>query len=208
MKLTEEAQQARRQAEKKQDKQAVLLRAAKLPGSDRWLWLGNLPAAQDGALLLQSGITSTLNLAVNLHPTALTLADGTTVRRTQVGLIDGAGNNANHLLAGVLALDGMVHQESPGKPSYPLHRCGDILVHCRGGRSRSVAVLALYLTFTQPAKYPDVTAALAHLRQLRGTDEAHPCQPLMTLINQVAEMPIRDYLFAASRSVQTVSEGS
>ncbi|WP_437612218.1 dual specificity protein phosphatase family protein [Erwinia sp. V71] len=185
------SEDARRQAEKEQDKQAVLLRAAPLPGGERWLWLGNLPAAQDGALLLQSGITSTLNLAVNLHPEALTLGDGTVVRRTQVGLIDGAGNHANHLLAGVLALDGMVHQDSPGKPSYPLHRRGDILVHCRGGRSRSVSVLALYLYYTQPEWYPTVQAALAYLRQLRGIDETHPCQPLITLVYQLAEMPLQ-----------------
>ncbi|MEH0069231.1 hypothetical protein V6L77_01085 [Pannonibacter sp. Pt2-lr] len=72
-----------------------------------------------------------MNLAVNVEMAPLALSDGTTIRRTHIGLIDGPGNAPQHLLAGVMALHGMLTQDSPGKPHYPPHRPGHVLVHCR-----------------------------------------------------------------------------
>ncbi|MFD2845657.1 protein-tyrosine phosphatase family protein [Paracoccus cavernae] len=109
------------------------------------LYVGNLTGAQDGAALLAAGITSSLNVSLNIDVPPLELPDGTHMRRAKVGLIDGLGNTPAHLAAAVLALEGLVTQASPGKPNYPAHRAGHVLVNCRGGRSRSVIVLAIYL---------------------------------------------------------------
>ncbi|WP_244370561.1 dual specificity protein phosphatase [Rahnella sp. ChDrAdgB13] len=184
--------QTRKHAEQEEDSRPLLIKLVPVTGqSHRWLYLGNGPAAQDAYLLHQHNITSALNMAVNLQLGNLALPDGTWLRRTQIGLIDGAGNTVNHLLAGVLALDGLLGQASPGKRSYPPHRAANVLVHCRGGRSRSVAVLALYLYFTQQDKFPTPETALTFLRTLRGLDNAHPCEPLLALIHQVAELPVK-----------------
>ncbi len=149
---------------------------------DLTLYLGNGMAANDGPLLAAHGITSTLNLAVNLPLSPLTLPDGIELRRHHIGLIDGSGNSAVHLMSAVLALAGMLTQDSPGKASYPAHRPGNILVHCRGGRSRSVAVLALYLHLAVGNRYPTLKSALDHLRLIRGTGPEQPCGPLWQLM--------------------------
>lgn len=186
--------QSRKQAQQEEDSRPLLIKIVPVAGQDhRWLYLGNGPAAQDAYLLHQHNITSALNTAVNLQLGNLALPDSTWLRRTQIGLIDGAGNTVTHLLAGVLALDGLLGQASPGKVSYPPHRAANVLVHCRGGRSRSVAVLALYLYFTQSERFPTPQAALTFLRELRGLDETYPCEPLMTLIHQVAELPAKSW---------------
>ncbi|WP_244212724.1 dual specificity protein phosphatase family protein [Rahnella woolbedingensis] len=186
--------QSRKQAVQEEDSRPLLIKIVPVTGQHhRWLYLGNGPAAQDAYLLHQHNITSALNTAVNLQLGNLALPDSTWLRRTQIGLIDGAGNTVSHLLSAVLALDGLLGQASPGKVSYPPHRAANVLVHCRGGRSRSVAVLALYLYFTQSERFPTPQAALAFLRELRGLDETYPCEPLMTLIRQVAELPVKSW---------------
>ncbi len=140
------------------------------------LFLGNVVAANDGPLLARHGVTQTLNLAVNADTPPLRLVDGTEVRRAKVGLIDGPGNAVSHLVAAVLAIDGMLAQAAPGKPSYPPHRPGGLLVHCRGGRSRSVTALALKLHLTDFDEFSTFEAALRHLRERRGlgSDQPHP----------------------------------
>lgn len=142
------------------------------------LFIGNKVAADDPALLLAEGVTSTMNLAVNVEMAPLALSDGTTIRRTHIGLIDGPGNAPQHLLAGVMALHGMLTQDSPGKPHYPPHRRGHVLVHCRGGRSRSATVIALYLHLAVPERFPDFDTAINHVRQVRGLGTNQP-QPAM-----------------------------
>ncbi len=151
------------------------------------LYLGNRVAACDPDLLLTHDITATLNLAVNISIPPLSLKDGTAIRRTHIGLIDGKGNSATHLLSAVLALDGIVHQICPGKPHYPPHRHGNILVHCRGGRSRSVMVLGLYLHKIRPDLFPAVHDALDHLRSLRNIDAQYPHKELMTLAVRILD---------------------
>uniref|UniRef100_UPI003BAB5FAA protein phosphatase n=1 Tax=Stappia sp. TaxID=1870903 RepID=UPI003BAB5FAA len=165
--------------ETQEDRLPVLLPVAEMPGAT--LYLGNRIAADDGALLLERGITSTMNLAVNIEMAPLTLADGTAVRRTHVGLIDGRGNTPPHLLGAALVLAGILGQASPGKSHYPPHRAGNVLVHCRGGRSRSVSVLALFLVLARPELHPDLETAFRHLRHLRGLPASQPNADMLAL---------------------------
>lgn len=148
------------------------------------LYIGNKITANDGDLLLQENITSTMNIAVNLYLEPLTLADGTAVRRTQIGLIDGHGNTPLHLLSAVLALDGILHQDSPGKPHYPPHRRGNVLVHCRGGRSRSLIVLAIYLFWRHRDEFPSLDAAINHIRDLRELTGGHPLPGMVRIARE------------------------
>lgn len=144
------------------------------------LYVGDQIAASDDALLGAHGITYVLNCAVNLDINyvdksldtgadgALRLFGHAPVRSAKVGLIDGAGNHPTLLLAACQVLDGMLQQELPEKASYPLRgKKGNVLVHCRGGRSRSVAVAALYLRHMHPDRFPDFDATVARIRELR-----------------------------------------
>ncbi len=155
------------------------------------LFLGCERAANDGDRLLAAGITTTLTVAVNADPHALVLADGTPLRRFKVGLIDGPGNPVDLLLAAVLTLDATFALPSPGKPEYPPHRAGNVLVHCRGGRSRSTTVAALFLSVTRPEAWPDFDAALAHVRFVRGLDPNDPGAPRRELLDLVASVAER-----------------
>ncbi|MFC3073455.1 dual specificity protein phosphatase family protein [Shinella pollutisoli] len=158
------------------------------------LYIGNRVAAADGRLLLRHGITSTMNLAVNIEMPPLVLPDGTHVRRTQIGLIDGPGNVPQHLLAAVLALHGMAEQASPGKSHYPAHRSGNVLVHCRGGRSRSATVITLYLHLFHRAGFPTFDEALRHVRKIRGLDRTQPQPAMLDLAGNVLELLAVDRL--------------
>ena len=154
------------------------------PGLDR-LWLGNLPAAEDAAALHEAGITASLNLAMNLFPGPLELPDRTLLRRYQIGLLDGPGNAPQSLAAAVLLVDGLAAGYTAGKPHYPPHRTGGLLVHCRGGRSRSVAVLALWLHLRRRERFPTLDAALDHMRALRGQDDSYPLPSMIALSREV-----------------------
>ena len=164
-------------AEEREDAACILL-----PVADG-LWLGNATAAEDAAALGRAGITQTLCLAVNLDLPPMTLFDGTVLRRAKVGLIDGPGNTAAHLVAAVLSISGMLAQVAPGKPGYPDHRPGGLLVHCRGGRSRSVVALVLHLSeVAGEAPFDDV---LARIRALRGLPSTQPNASLRNVAEQI-----------------------
>lgn len=173
--------------EEEEDRLAVLLPV--LGGIDdagKTLFIGNAVAANDAGLLLKHGITSTMNLAVNVEMPPLALGDGTVVRRTHIGLIDGPGNIAQHLLGAVFVLHGIINQQSPGKAHYPPHRAGNVLVHCRGGRSRSAGTIALYLHLFRPERFPAFEDALLHVRSCRGLDETQPQPAMLDLCRQAA----------------------
>ncbi len=177
------------QAERREDATPVLLavgEVARADGSLCRLFVGNLVAAGDPAALYEAGITASLNVSLNIFAPELELPDGSSVRRAKVGLIDGAGNTAAHMAAAVLALEGLVSQASPGKPHYPPHRAGHVLVHCRGGRSRSVAVLALYLHLKQPGIHPDLDETIAEIRRLRGNSQTYPLPDMVALAKELA----------------------
>ena len=154
------------------------------PGIDRF-WLGNLTVAEDPQALAGAGITASLNLAMNIFPAPLKLPDGTEMRRYQIGLLDGPGNAPQTLAAAVMLIDGLARLYTRGKPHYPAHRPGGLLVHCRGGRSRSVTALALWLHWRRREKYPSLSSALGHLRQLRGLADTHPLPPMIALAADV-----------------------
>lgn len=153
------------------------------PGLTR-LFLGNLTAAEDVEALAGAGITASLNLAMNIFPGPLTLPDGTQMRRYQIGLLDGPGNAPQLFEAAIRLIDGLAATYTEGKPHYPPHRPGGLLVHCRGGRSRSIAILALWLHLRRRADFPDLDAALTYLRGLRGLDNGYPLPPMIALARQ------------------------
>lgn len=179
--------------EQQEDAMPMLVQVLDKSGPhDLGLFIGNKSAANDGALLQEAGITSSMNIAVNLYLPPLDLPNGTAIRRTHIGLIDGHGNNPSHLAAAVLALHGILDQDSPGKPHYPPHMRGHILVNCRGGRSRSLSVLALYLYWAHPDQFPTLEAAMQHIRNLRGLSREFPLSGMITLAHQAYKL-LPDY---------------
>lgn len=175
-------------SEKEEDNFSMIVPVFEKTGAQNaTLYIGNQVTANDAALLLQENITSTMNVAVNVYLAPLQLADGTHIRRTQVGLIDGHGNSLTHLLAAVFALDGILNQESPGKPHYPTHKYGNVLVHCRGGRSRSLTVLAIYLFWRHRDQFQDVATAIQHIRDLRQMDNQYPLAGMIKLAEEAGQ---------------------
>ena len=169
-----------------EDAQTVLIPIIEDYGPhQKTLYLGNLTAAEDAAALLAANITESLNVSINIFPLPLVLPDGTNIRRTQIGMIDGPGNSPWLLASAVMALEGMMHGYIAGKPHYPQHHCGNILLHCRGGRSRSVTVLALWLATFCPERFASFEAAIAFLRQLRPLPLGYPLPGMMALADAV-----------------------
>lgn len=150
--------------------------ARNINGAD--LYVGTRHAASDPALLAEHGIVSVLNCAVNLDINLVTTQASDVgarqqtfgwgdVRYYKLGMIDGPGNPREMVLAGVLQLRALMNQTLPDKPSYPWPDRGNVLVNCRGGRSRSVIIAALFLTVEQPDLFPSLDAAIDHVRRAR-----------------------------------------
>jgi hypothetical protein len=142
------------------------------------LYIGGSDGARDLGLLAENGITTVVNCAVNLdfnyvlEPSlgaqgAKVATGHGAIRSYKIGLIDGDGNPSRMMLAGYYILDGALKQTMPDRASYPNRERGNILVHCRGGRSRSVALVSLYLAKNQSHLFPTFEDALAHVRQKR-----------------------------------------
>lgn len=150
------------------------------------LFIGGREGTTNLALLRELGITTVVNCAVNFDvnlvqepdpaadPDGLPWGHGA-VRYYKLGLVDGPGNPETMMLAGYYIVRGALSQVLPERASYPRRERGNLLVNCRGGRSRSVALVALVLHRTMPEKYPDIDAALAHIRRARDLlpDEWH-----------------------------------
>ena len=143
------------------------------------IYIGGTTAARDVELLRELNITVVVNCAINLDinyvADPVEAADGEKcahgvgpVRVFKLGLVDGHGNTEDMMLAAYLLLDGAIRQNLPERASYPRRAKGNILVHCRGGRSRSTALVALYLHLSRPEKFPTLDCALAHVRRTRG----------------------------------------
>ena len=156
------------------------------------LYVGNRQAASDPALLARHGIRAVLNCALNLDvnlvespaPDSRNQDFGrAAIRYYKLGLIDGPGNPAEMLLAGYLQLRGLMRQTMPAKVTYPWPSGGHVLVNCRGGRSRSVILVSLFLHLERPGTYPTLDAAIAHVRQMRQLDPVEwPSAPKPVLI--------------------------
>ncbi len=171
---------------------------------DAVLYIGDQLAASNDALLRAHDITCVLNCAVNLD---INYVDQTLdnsvgsdyrvfgfapVRSAKVGMIDGPGNSPAHLISACHLIDAMLHQNIPEKETYPIKRAGNILVHCRGGRSRSVAVSALYLHLKYPGHWPTFDEALQYVRDKRRIqpEEYHeaPKEDLLVLVRHVLSL--------------------
>ena len=158
---------------------AALQRIADAIGPEgQHLYLGGDEAARDLSLLRAHGITAVVNCAINLDINYVCdpylplegekLAGGHgAIRYYKTGLVDGPGNPHHMALAGYYLLDGAFRQQLPEKASYPSRARGHVLIHCRAGRSRSVAIAALYLHRQQPELFPSLQAAIDEIRERR-----------------------------------------
>lgn len=156
------------------------------------LYVGSLKAASDLVLLDGYGIATVLNCAVNLDinyvpdieekPGSQTFGHAP-VRYHKIGLVDGPGNPPSMLLAGYLQLKGLIYQTMPDRSGYLPNTVGHVLVNCRGGRSRSVIIGALFLHLEFPDRYSTLNCAVEHVRRSRKLELAeHPYAPHPALI--------------------------
>lgn len=150
------------------------------------IFVGGMEGARDLTLLRELGITTVVNCAVNLDlnyiatPT-LPAEEGKAaygpaeIRYYKIGLVDGDGNPETMMLAGYYLLRGALEQVLPERASYPLRERGNVLINCRGGRSRSVVLTGLLLHELVPEEFPTLDAALNHVRNRRELrpDEWH-----------------------------------
>ncbi len=171
---------------------------------DAVLYIGDQRAASNDGLLQAHDITCVLNCAVNLDinyvdKTLDKSADSdyrvfgfAPVRSAKVGMIDGPGNSPAHLISACYLIEAMLHQKLPEKQTYPIKRAGNILVHCRGGRSRSVAVSALYLHLNHPRRWSTIDEALQYVRDKRRIHPNEyykaPKKDLLVLVRQVLNL--------------------
>lgn len=146
------------------------------------LFISGKEGASDLGLLRRNGITTVVNCAVNLdfnyvlQPQVVSDHEGSVygpgeIRYYKIGLIDGAGNPETQMVAAHYILRAALEQILPDKPSYPRRERGSVLINCRGGRSRSVAVVALFLHLTLPDEFATLDAAIAHVRKRRELPE-------------------------------------
>lgn len=164
-----------------------------LPGWDVDLYVGDSRALVAPQILGDHGVTTVVNCAVNLdvnlvtefaQPEENTLSFGHgRMRYYKIGLIDGTGNPPDQMIGAYFILRAALDQVMPSRASYPNRERGNVLVNCRGGRSRSVALVALFLALEMPDRYPTLDAAIAHVREKRllHPDEWHET-PKATLI--------------------------
>lgn len=156
------------------------------------LYIGNRQAASDPALLARHGVNAVLNCALNLDIN-LVQSPATDSRHQdfgraglryyKLGLIDGAGNPAEMLLAGYLQLCGLMRQQMPNKATYPWPSGGHVLVNCRGGRSRSVILVSLFLHLQRSADFPALVDAITYVREMRQLEPVEwPSAPKPVLI--------------------------
>ena len=160
------------------DRPALSLIEAQVPRYGVGIYVGGMEGAGDLDLLAAHGITTVVNCAVNLDLNYATapfpeaaeagLYGIGAVRYYKLGLIDGPGNPETMMLAGFYLLRGAFEQQLPEKPTYPRRERGNVLVNCRGGRSRSVALVALFLHVEMPERYPTLEDALSHVRTARA----------------------------------------
>jgi len=146
------------------------------------IYIGGSTGAADTQLLREHNITTVLNCAVNLdidfveqldvqHTQSLCHFGAGPIRYYKIGLIDGDGNPESMVLAGYHLMRSSLSQQIPDKPSYKVRSKGNILVNCRGGRSRSVTIVAIFLHLEWPEKFPTLDSAIAHIRDKR---QLHP----------------------------------
>ncbi|WP_417744015.1 dual specificity protein phosphatase family protein [Salipiger sp.] len=143
------------------------------------LYIGGMEGARDMDLLRAHDIRILVNCAVNLDfdlvdrallaPENGKVAAGYgALRYYKIGMIDGDGNPSAMMLAGLLILQGALGQTMPARATYPFEDGGNVLVNCRAGRSRSVALVSLLLHVEAPERFPTLDDAVAHVREARA----------------------------------------
>ncbi|WP_315709840.1 inositol monophosphatase family protein [Brenneria uluponensis] len=182
---------------------AISLIESDFPGWGMDIYIGGSAGATDLALLEQHNIRTIINCAVNLdidwvsspepNMSAHLINHGSgPIRYYKLGLVDGSGNAASMLHAGYHLMRSALLQQIPDKPSYRNREPGNILVNCRGGRSRSVALVALFMHLECPERYPTLASAIAHIRDKRQLhpDEWHetPKPILISLAQRAIEI--------------------
>ncbi|HDR2752063.1 inositol monophosphatase family protein [Enterobacter sp. RHBSTW-00175] len=179
------------------------------PGWGMDIYIGGSGGVSDVALLAEHDIGVVINCAVNLDidwvstsekgaaPHLLSHGAGP-VRYYKLGLIDGEGNAPEMLHAGYQLMRSALLQQIPDKASYRNRKRGNILVNCRGGRSRSVALVALFMHLECPERFPTLDDAIALIRDRR---ELHPDEwfetPKPSLIRLAEHAIIRERAIAA-----------
>lgn len=182
---------------------AISLIESDFPGWGMDIYIGGSAGVTDLALLERHNIRTVINCAVNLDidwvssPEAdigahLINHGAGPIRYYKLGLVDGSGNAPAMLHAGYHLMRSALLQQIPDKPSYRNRERGNILVNCRGGRSRSVALVALFMHLECPQRYPTLASAIAHIRDKR---QLHPNEwyetpkpELISLAQQAIEM--------------------
>ena len=157
------------------------------------LFVGTRQAASDLALLAEYGVKTVMNCAINLDINYVSdpaedsgelMFGRAPLRYHKIGLIDGPGNPSQMILAGYLQLKSLITQTMPDKENYPSKDPGHILINCRGGRSRSVIIGALFLHLEFPDQYFNLNSAIEHVRHSRQLDPLeHPASPKPALVD-------------------------
>ncbi|QCO55049.1 dual specificity protein phosphatase family protein [Pseudorhodobacter turbinis] len=149
------------------------------------LYIGGRDGASDMALLREHGITTVVNCAVNLDFN-LVPDEGRDLTGAAEGAVTfGQGSLRYYkigLVAGYYILRSALVQELPDRPSYPHRAKGNVLLNCRGGRSRSVSLGALFLHRAMPETYPTLDAAIQHVqikRELRPDEWFEAPKPVL-----------------------------
>ncbi|SMX29221.1 Dual specificity phosphatase, catalytic domain [Pelagimonas phthalicica] len=160
------------------DRPAMSLIAKGIGPHSADLYIGGMEAARDIKMLRERGVGIVVNCAVNLDINLVEqeiLPEGGgkasagygPLRYYKFGMIDGYGNPAAMMLSGYLLLRGAIHQNMPKRETYPFSDGGNILVNCRAGRSRSTALVSLFLHLECPDQFPRLEDAVAHVRTRR-----------------------------------------
>lgn len=171
---------AHQQESRELPKLSLIYKQHPLYGVD--LFISGKEGASDLNLLRSKGITTVVNCAVNLdfnfveQPQVVSDHEGSVygpgeIRYFKIGLIDGEGNPETQMVAAHYILRAALEQILPEKPSYPRRERGSVLINCRGGRSRSVAVVALFLYLTLPQEFPTLDDAIGFVRIKRELPE-------------------------------------
>ncbi|CAG9001655.1 MAG: hypothetical protein CENE_03678 [Candidatus Celerinatantimonas neptuna] len=166
------------------------------------IYIGGSTGLANEQLLARHHIKAVINCAVNLDinlvtepesdiPEHLSTYGSGKVRYYKLGLVDGPGNPDVMMLAGYYLMRSILEQRLPEKPSYKNREKGNILINCRGGRSRSVTLVALFLHLECPQRYPSLSDAIAHVREKR---QLHP--------NEWYETPKPELISIAEKAAQ------
>lgn len=166
------------------------------------IYIGGSTGAADVRLLKEHNITTVLNCAVNLdidlveqpdneHEPALCRFGHGPIRYYKLGLIDGDGNPESMVLAGYHLMRSCLSQQIPDKPSYPVRRQGNILVNCRGGRSRSVTIVALFLHLEWPERFPTLCSAIDLIRDQRQLHPDEWCETPKPMLIELAHRAVK-----------------